>query len=526
MAPLSNRDLAKHLIVETAFLDYCRLSAITDADIDQLYEQVAKLNRLDHDEDMETVIAYDLESVHSKDDLRARIKEMRHQTAQKIFDYYNLSDENAGIVRNTMTGIGIPKDTAQKLTTAIAERTLDQPFDQKKSMADKLYDMLQGKQKLLKERLATDYETYRQTKVPNPVIQDIEPGINEHLSGMTREQAMEYETKKEDYDFRQKLRADFSRPEGIRPAFLKLYGTMMENGKNQAQKPNSASNFDAFRKQMEQMFGENAPQEIDRALGINAAEKAPDALRQEREKQYVVKCQEIYFKTMAGILSHKAEFDRNSGNNVSDYQIYVQTIERDFIRGLCNGQTNLNCLAFVEPDNTVAKSKKEELALRKKYKDETAENQIVSVHHKLPLGAARDIFRKIFGKTDERAELAGASALVNNLGNMSLIIGKRTHQELEANGNYVVTANSDNMIFAARVNKEFLTSESLRIPSYLKEGIRKYALPSGKDNIVKVNMNFSEAQEIAKQRQKLKAPSVATNIIGKFRQFWKTAIAK
>lgn len=512
MAPLSNRDLAKHLIVETAFLDYCRLSAITDADIDQLYEQVAKLNRLDHDEDMETVIAYDLESVHSKDDLRARIKEMRHQTAQKIFDYYNLSDENAGIVRNTMTGIGIPKDTAQKLTTAIAERTLDQPFDQKKSMADKLYDMLQGKQKLLKEKLAADYKTYKQTKVSNPVIQDIEPGINEHLSGMTRERSLRYTTPKEDEPFRDKIRDIYKSPKGIRPAFLKLYGTMMENGKNQAQRPNSASNFDAFCQQMEQMFGENAPQEIDRALGINAAEKAPDALRQERERLYAGKCQEIYFKTMAGILSHKIEFDRAHSYLYNDYTNYAQNINDHFIGGLLNGETNIRSLAFADPKEDYSKKPEEE--------------QIVSVHHKLPVGSARDVFRKLFGKRNEEQELAGASSLVNNLGNMSLIIGQKTHASLEARGNYVVTAQDDNMIFAARIDKSLLTDNSLKIPPYLKEGIKKYALNSINGGMVKVNMNFPEAPEMQQMRRELKAPSVATNIIGKFRQFWKTAIAK
>lgn len=526
MATPQNKDLSKRLVIETAFLDYCRLSAITDADIDQLYEQVAKLNRLEHDKDLETVIAYDLESVRNKDDLRLRIKEIRHQTAQKIFDYYNLSDENAGIVRNAMTGIGIPKDTAQKLTAAIAERTLDQPFDQKKSMADKLYDMLQGKQKVLKEKLAVDYETYKQTKVPNPVIEDIEPSIQSHLSNMVRNKHLEYETQKKDVSFRKELRNIFKSSQGIRPAFLKLYGTMMENGKNQAQKPDSASNFDAFRKQMEQMFGENAQEETDKALGLKAQGSLSKDLESERQKLYNTKCQEVYFKTMAGILSHKIEFDKSNKNDTNDYQSYVQTIEQTFIRELRNGQTNVGCLAFIEPDNTPGLSRREEQALRKKYMDETAENQIVSVHHKLPLGAARDVFRKIFGMKDKKSELDGASALVNNLGNMSLIIGKVTHQMLEANGDYQVTPQDDNMIFAARVNKDFLTSESLRIPSYLKEGIKKYAQPSSKDNIVKVNMSFSEAPEISNMRKQLKAPNVSSNIVGKFRQFWKTAIAK
>lgn len=393
-------------------------------------------------------------------------------------------------------------------------------------MADKLYDMLHGKQKVLKEKLAVDYETYKQTKVSNAVIEDIEPNIQEHLSGLTREENMEYETRQEDYYFRQDLRRDFSRPDGIRQSFLKLYGTMMENGMNLARNPNSASDYEAFRRQMEQMFGEKHQAEIDQALNIIPNGESQAELQEKRAKLYAVKSQEIYFKTMAGILSHKKEFDHSNGVQAYDYMTYVQNIEQKFIRGLQCGKTDVDCLAFVEPDNTAAKSKAEELALRKKYKDDTAENQIVSVHHKLPIGAARDIFRRLLGKKDERTERHGCSALVNNLGNMSLIIGKQTHQMLEAYGNYNITAKSDNMIFASRINTALLEITHIKIPPYLREGIKKYALQSSKSGIITVDMNFSEAPEIAQARKKLKMPHVVTNVVNKFKQIWKNAPAK
>ncbi|MBE6458512.1 MAG: hypothetical protein E7010_01720 [Alphaproteobacteria bacterium] len=523
MAAPQSKDLAKRLVVETAFLDYCKLAAISEDDIDRLYERISELNRLDNDDDLEKVIAYNLEAVKNKDDLRTRIKEMRSQTAQKIFDYYSLSDENATAVKLMMTSIGIKKEMAQDLTTAIAERTLDKPFDSNKSMADKLYDILQGKQKALKEKLATDYDTYKQTKTPNIVIEDIEADIQGHLSGIAREESIEYETRKEDYNFRQDLRKDFSHTNGIRPAFLKLYGIMMENGKNLAQNQKANSNYQIFYKQMEQMFGENAQAEIDQALSVPSGIETTAELQKKRLDLYAGKCQEVYFKTMAGILSHKREFDYSKGDNRNDYQIYVQTIERDFIRSLLRGETNIDCLAFVEPDNTFAKNRAEEMALRKKHKDETAENQIVSVHHKLPIGAALDVCRKIFGKKDTKTELASCSSLVNNLGNMSLVIGKQTHQTLEANGNYNVTANGDNMIFASRINKDLLNMERLNVPQYLKDGIRRYALGAPKDNIIRVSMNFTESIEIANRRNKLKMPNVATKVVDKFKQFWKSS---
>ncbi len=513
MATMNNAtDLSKRLVVETAFLDYCRLFSITEADIDLLYEKISNLNKLEKNEDLDIVVAYQLDTIHNKEELRSRIKEIRNQTAQKIFDPNKLPESISNVIKVTMTSVGISKEIAQKLTTAIAEHSLDEPFDNKKSMADKLYDVLQEKQKTLKEKLAADYETYKKPKVSNVVIQDIEKSICEHLSGMDRKRSLRYTTLNEDEPFRNKIRDIYSSPQGIRSAFLKLYGTMMENGKNLAQKTGSVSNFDAFCKQMEQMFGENAQSEIDRALGFTPQTKSLPEQKQERERLYAAKCQEIYFKTMAGILSHKIEFDRAHGYLYNDYTNYIQNINTHFIAGLRSGKTDIRSLAFADPKEDYSKKPEEE--------------QIVSVHHKLPVGSARDVFRELFGKKDEKQELVGASSLVNTLGNMSLIIGQKTHASLEARGNYIVTAQDDNMIFASRIDKSLLTDNTLKIPPYLKDGIKKYALNSIKNGMIKIEMNFPEAQEMQKMRKELKAPSIAANIIDKFKQFWEVSPAK
>ena len=154
MATMNNAtDLSKRLVVETAFLDYCRLFSITEADIDLLYEKISNLNKLEKNEDLDIVVAYQLDTIHNKEELRSRIKEIRNQTAQKIFDPNKLPESISNVIKATMTSVGISKEIAQKLTTAIAEHSLDEPFDNKKSMADKLYDVLQEKQKTLKEKL-------------------------------------------------------------------------------------------------------------------------------------------------------------------------------------------------------------------------------------------------------------------------------------------------------------------------------------------------------------------------------------
>ena len=97
---------------------------------------------------------------------------------------------------------------------------------------------------------------------------------------------------------------------------------------------------------------------------------------------------------------------------------------------------------------------------------------------------------------------------------------------MEARGNYIVTAQDDNMIFASRIDKSLLTDNTLKIPPYLKDGIKKYALNSIKNGMIKIEMNFPEAQEMQKMRKELKAPSIAANIIDKFKQFWEVSPAK
>ena len=62
----------------------------------------------------------------------------------------------------------------------------------------------------------------------------------------------------------------------------------------------------------------------------------------------------------------------------------------------------------------------EEWKIRKQIMDDTAENQVASVHHHLPLGAADDIVTRFFGKLDEEEKFVKSCELVNLLGNNSL----------------------------------------------------------------------------------------------------------
>ena len=110
MKPFQTQDsnLNGRLLVGTAFLDYCALAEISNTDIDKLYAKIEKLNELSSEKDMELVVKYDLENLTSKDALKERIKQIRSQTAEKIFDYYALSEQNAAVVQGVMTRAAPP----------------------------------------------------------------------------------------------------------------------------------------------------------------------------------------------------------------------------------------------------------------------------------------------------------------------------------------------------------------------------------------------------------------------------------
>ena len=537
MKPSQTQDsnLNGRLLVGTAFLDYCALAEISNSDIDKLYAKIEKLNELSSEKDMELVVKYDLENVTSKDALKERIKQIRSQTAEKIFDYYALSEQNAAVVQGVMTRAGIKKNVAAEMRQAISERKLDAPYKNEDTRyADKLYAHLTAASKKMKENLASDYQTYCDTGAHNPVIEAIKENIVSYVPA--EEKALSYSTEKSDADkaFRRDIRNNFK--EGIRPQFVTLYGLMMRNGMQRAKNPSLNSNYQNFEARLKEICGLNYLAEADKALGCQTQGLSAADARKVRETRYNQKSQEVYFKTAYALLSLKIKDDQTrSVPATTNYTTIANTIDIKFISDLCAGQTNVNCLALVEPDNSYAANMREERLKQERYKQDIAEDQHVSIHHKLPVGSAKDLVENF--KTKQLSpdkdlvenfktkqlspdmELEFAASLVNTLGNMSLIIGKDVHKKLEANGYYKLD-DKDDMIFAARINKSALEKIKDQLPAHLRnnENMSKYT-KAGSNGLVMVRMDFSESPEIAKQRPTAKEKT-APDFVQKYQQIF------
>lgn len=525
-SPAQN-NLSKRILVRTALLDYCRMVNVSEADIDLLYSRIEQLKSqvFDDEKALDAVLKHDLEEIKNREGLKVRIQEMRGNLAERIFEHYGLgiSDEDKTLIASIMWEAGMEKSDAKQLSQAICEKKLEEqvegagkkkPRRYKKNpqrYADKLSALLFQNRENMQSSLCKDFSTYRtmssrDISLRNPVIEVLKTTIREHISGVESQLPMVYNVRKTEKAFRDKIRKNFSREGGSRQNFVKLIGIMAQQGA-MLNKGQTFSNFDLFSREMKKIYGDNYLQEMDKALGLTSTSSMfPDEQNAERQKRYAAKSKELYLNMMASILTKKMLYDGQHNNFDTDYSGYVETIERTFIAGLMQGETKSRSLCFEEPDV----SSEERTCL-----DDTAERDVVTVHHKRPVGAAFDIHDRLFRPTTSLEKERKSCEITNTIGNHALIIGKDVHDKFEANGKYILVAEPDAMIFAGEVSRDIL---GLKLPPRLKEGLARIA-NSDQLNIVKVSMNFSDCPEIEHLRGKLKEENVSENIVQKYQDY-------
>lgn len=533
------KDVSKRLLIESALMDYSRFIHVTDADIDELYRKIEKLNEecFNDEKTFALVEKYNLDAITSREDLKKRIDAMRGQLAEKIFDYYATGDARSDLGRHSesialvLKDIGIKETIARKLAQSVCERKLKDDLSQdeldsfnkqagknskrKKSSdkeekirwADLLAQSINDKQKILREKIYLDLQTYQDTGLPNPVIEEMLPDIKAHVSGIKI--SLNYDTPKRTKPFRERLRDDFKRKGGSKEATLILNGLLAENGKNLIQNGLKFSNYNVFYNAFEDLIKkyydkEDYQQIIDKALNIQSSGKDKDSLRQERRQVYDRKSQELYCQLVASLISEKCKYDIENNNQGIDYGMYVQTIDQQYIHPLCSGRNNIAALGMVDAGSTKASSSaSEERKFRKQIMDDTAENQVASVHHHLPLGAADDVVTRFFGKLDEEEKFVKSCELVNLLGNNCLVIGKDKHQSMEANGAYDVKQNSEGLVFAGRIDWNVLNGVKNKLPACLWKAFEQHLKPDAKIQDVALTMCFPESSYMADLRKTL-----------------------
>ena len=517
--------LETRILATFSLIEICKTDAqnIGSADIEELYKKIAALNEkaFEDEKALDIVAEHGLDEIASVDHLKERIYRSRAINAYKQLGYFGLAggsvDEHemsgAEILATVMHEAGIKN--ADELSAAACSGELDDEG------ADRLHKELNGKLGFLKKRLAADYEDYQERKSKNSSVELIREDIEEYTFDKNKTASFEFSVRKKDYDFRCGLRDDFKRT--TKPDFLKLYGTMLTEGKNAAQGSSFGSTYPAFREMIEKSVGKDAADaEIDQALGISPEEAAQPGIEAKRKAAYKEKCTELYFKTVAGLLSQKQEYNLSHNTN-SDYRIYMQTIDNKYIRSLCNGENDIAALAFQDPDyKQQYESKAREHQLNREMRDETADMQIVSVHHKFPVGAVYDVYDQILTSHSEDLKKEKCSKLVNNRSNMVFVIGQDMHQSLEAKGKMDFRKNQDAMIFAARINVQALRSVMSQLPPYMREGLKKYVKigENDKSKDISVNMKFSEPQEIGAIREKLNTSAGHVSVAQKYARYY------
>ncbi|MBQ7660002.1 MAG: hypothetical protein IJS26_04620 [Alphaproteobacteria bacterium] len=516
----------RSILLEVALLDYCRFSNVSDADIALLYERVEQIKKDFENEKeyaLEPMLKYDLENINSKEDLKLRIKEKKAQIARHILDYTGFSNtEKAFVFINTyLKSIGLKKDSVI-LTNAMLDQKLNEHYDEKTTKADRLSNLLVGQIKQLKQNLTAHFKSYQDSNQKHDIVEQMRPSIEDHLSNVEQTTVFNFMVKSEDKAFRDLLRSDFnyhknkdslSDKDGVKPAFLKLYGYMMEAGMKALTPEKSESAYSLFKGKLEAFFGFGYEDEMLKAFDASDLDEC--------KKKFYEKSKNLYVKTVAALLSKKAEYDVEHKIYTTDMAEYIRAnINNSYIKGLQKGINQVSALGLVDEIGPDAKlSRSQEDALNKQLLGDLTDRQEVSVHHRITIGSAKDIVQKLFGRVPYAKMRTIASDMVNTLGNIELVIGKAKHQSLEPKDKIVLGAEKSNIIFEARLNPFHMQQicKNGKIDEKLLNELKKY---QNQTDIFET-LNFSESVDIAKERPK-KPNTKKQNLADKIRQYFKS----
>lgn len=528
----SVQDVSRRLLIESAFLNYGCLSRVSEADIEKLYTEIEKLNAdpFKDEQTFEKVTQYKLESVKSKEELKERIHQMRAETAQRLLKTV-AENANADQIAGVLADIGVSQKMAKRYAEVILAKNLHlalSPEDEALALktgaksagrrnknkdnetiwADLLANNLADKIDTLKKRTYTDLQTYQDAGFNNVLIDERLDDIKANLKGIKI--TLNYTIKPQNKEFSEQLRADCNKEGGVKENFYKLIGLLAENGKNAIYTPSLSSNYKAFEALMTKIYGnENVEDALDKALGK----------KDERQSKYAEKSKELYVKLMCSLLAKKYAYDLENHNSGINYQDYARSLEQHFIKGLTQGINNVSALGFTEPDaNNQALSFKEEKKRAMEIRSAANEEKSVSYHHKLPIGSGYDITDRLFGKLDAVEKLKEAAALINNIGNGCLVIGKDKHESLEAKGNYVVITNADNMILASRYDASALKNALRFMPTEFQKAVAQYVRPNQTD--LSVGLNLGEHAQMTALRQTLKTDEKSSSLAQMFSKLY------
>lgn len=530
-------NLPRRILIKYALLEYGRLPSAGKADMEKLCQRIKKSAGMSEvaPKSFEDIMArrhaerkIEMEARKArlkakKDDINnaieVEISKEPVEQKRKRRRISELSPEergaqiNGSFSRNDTSGTrkfiedflkesGFPLKDASILARAIVEENKAILFGGKPKMADKLVEGINKNAMKMKLNLLTDFNAYKEQNIKTPFLEERKTRIEDIVRTPPQNLYLEYSTEREGLSLRRFLRKDFIRPSGMRVHFVKMMGLMADQGMKLSKKDwDYKSNYEEFAQTVKSFVGKKYQAEIDRALGISGNVKNAEELNALRQKAFDEKSKELYAKMMAGILSLKRRDDWETGTR-TDYMSYIKNIERDFIGQMKEkGFISVDTLCFYSPSNTDKVAN--EFEARRKMQDETADMQVATIHHKRPIAAADDVYERLGLQSVAPDKGRTCAEMTNTLGNAVFVLGKDVHQNLEANGTYVLKSEKDNMIFAADVDPVALASIKL-VPSYLKEAIG--TLKIKEKGMLQMDMNFTDSKYIREQREQLASP--------------------
>ncbi|MCQ2734990.1 MAG: hypothetical protein MJ212_03455 [Alphaproteobacteria bacterium] len=246
-----------------------------------------------------------------------------------------------------------------------------------------------AKQKVI-ERLRTDWQTYTDSRTPNA---NIEANRNAFEDLLGDRMEINYKAYPELHNVLLCIRDDFSAKDvGSKQVFLKMVGNMLDCGQSAVKNDSTTAirkntDYNDFIKLVKQQYPNDSDNVINTMLGINANTDTKEVEKLRREA-FEKKSKELYCKFVSAVLVKKYDQNNDEHTNNFDYQQYIDVNIAGYISDMKkNGENNIaNNLHLV--DERKASSLKDII-------DDTAENQIISVHHKTPVASVVPIYVKL-----------------------------------------------------------------------------------------------------------------------------------
>lgn len=329
------------------------------------------------------------DKISESTDSAEKLEIVRSYTAQKITDialqqagYVKISEGNGVNTGLNLAGtlfVILDRESKKINSEDFARRIIDGNLSAEEIPL--AVNALQAAKQRVMTQLRTDWQTYKDSHTANANIEEQRQVFEDLLSD---KKEFHYKTYPELHNVLLCIRDDFDAKDiGSKPMFLKMIGNMLDCGQNQVNnKSTSAARkttaYNNFIKLIKQQYPDNSDEVINTLLDVGAKTDAKEVEKLRREA-FEKKSKELYCKFVSAVLVKYAE-----NNKEINYQNYVDTSIAGYIDDLKKGRNNI-------AQNLHLADEKNSNSL-KDLIDDTAEHQIISVHHKVPVAAAVPLY--------------------------------------------------------------------------------------------------------------------------------------